>query len=495
MLGRNIKLNWYKHLLLVIVFFVSFSFRLINLGYSEFQDDEKKALIRLKANQNVIEFFMDQRKGPMQFFVTSIPLLLNGWDTTDELNIRLPFSVIGSLAVVFLYLLLIRVTGNTTVSFLVALFFTVNGFFIGFGRIAQYQNLNLFFSFLSLLLFSISRDKGRNLIFWSNLGSVAWSLSLLSHWDAVFFLVPIFYYVALILTSSNHSKRQKIIFVVSNLLTIILLLLPFLIPYFFSQVSNDSNMEYLSRRVGISTYGYQNHLSIFRLYNPHIALYLYGALALLSIFNLRKSWVYVLWFLVNFFSILLFMSKPGTHIYNYVIPIFFLIALGLSPIRNKLLLFIASLIILFIICILGYQSYRLFLHNSPEYPWNDKYIFGDLTAKKYEGKEVLTFGFPHFRNLKYINELIRSDSPECRYYISNEGKEITEIYMSGVKYKSVENKTCYYIVKVRKGFIFNRDSSRYPEEIGRSPIYSYYKDGERLVDVFKVDRRGSSEKQ
>jgi len=67
--------------------------------------------------------------------------------------------------------------------------------------------------------------------------------------------------------------------------------------------------------------------------------------------------------------------------------------------------------------------------------------------------------------------------------------------MSGVKYKSVENKTCYYIVKVRKGFIFNRDSSRYPEEIGRSPIYSYYKDGERLVDVFKVDRRGSSEKQ
>ncbi len=494
MLSHNIKSNWYKYLLLVVVFFVSFSFRFINLGYSEFQDDEKKALIRLKSDQNVIEFFMAQRKGPMQFFVSSVPLLLNGWDTTDELNIRLPFSIIGSLAVIVLYLLLIRVTRSTTVSFLVALLFSVNGFFVGFGRVAQYQNLNLFFSFLCLFLFSISRDKGRNLILWSNLGSVAWALSLLSHWDAIFFLVPIFYYVALILNSSIHTKKQKIVFIISNLLTVIVLLLPFLVPYFFSQVNNDSNMEYLSRRVGISSYGYQNHLSIFQLYNPHLTLYVYGALALLSVFSLRKSWIYILWFIVNFVSILFLMSKPGTHIYNYVIPVFFMIALGLSVLRNKLLLFLVSLIILFIIYLLGYQSYRLFIHNSPEYPWNDKHIFSNLTARKYDGKEVLTFGFPHFRNLKYINQLIVSDSPECRYYISNEGKEITEIYMSGVKYKSVENKTCYYIVKVKRGFIFNRDSTRYPEEIGRTPIYSFYKDTERLVDVYKVDRRSSSER-
>jgi len=425
----------------------------------------------------------------MQFLVSAVPLALNGWDTTDEFFIRLPFAIIGSLSACILYLLFLKLTNNLPASLIATLLFSTNGFFVGFGRIAQYQNLNLFFSFLSLLFFSISTEKGRRVSIWSNLGTLSWCLSLLSHWDAVFFLVPIFYYVSLTLTSRDYSKAVKIKYIASNALTLLLILLPFLVPYIFSQASNDSNIAYLGRRVGISSYSIEKHKYIFELYNPIITLYVYPALAILALFKFRKSWVYFLWFILNFVSIYYFMSKPGTHIYNYVIPVIFLIALGLSNIRSKWSWAVLILPLLALCGLFYFQSYRLFVDNKPEYPWYSKEILYYHVAPEYVGTEVLTFGFPHNRNWKYISSLIREDTEDCRIYISNEGKEISEIYMSGIKYKSVENKSCYYIVKVKDGFIFNRDDTRYPEEIGRSPIYSYYKNGNKVVDLYKIDRR------
>ncbi len=486
---HKLNLTGFRLIALVLIFCVTFSLRFINLGYSEFQDDEKKAIIRVRQGSNVFEFFMQQRKGPMQFLVSSIPLSMNGWDTTDEFFIRLPFAIIGTLSACILYLLLLKITNNLPASLVATLLFSTNGFFVGFGRIAQYQNLNLFFSFLSLLFFSFSTEKGRKVRIWSNLGTLSWCLSLLSHWDAVFFLVPIFYYVSVILSSREFDKVQKLKYIISNLVTALLILVPFLIPYLLSQASNDSNISYLGRRVGLSEYGLEKHKYIFELYNPIITLYVYPALALLALFKFRRSWIYFVWLILNFTSIFFFMSKPGTHIYNYVIPVIFLIAIGLSYLKSKWSWGIVILPLLALTALLYYQSHRLFVDNSPEYPWYSKEIINYHVAPEYVGNEVLTFGFPHNRNWKYISEVIRKDAVECRYYISNEGKEISEIYMSGIKYKSVENKTCYYIVKVKDGFIFNRDDTRYPEEIGRSPIYSYYKNGKKVVDLYKVDRR------
>ena len=136
---------------LIILFLATFILRFINLGYSEFQDDEKKTRIVLNQQTNLIDFFLSQRKGPMQFLVAYVPLTYfqsNGY--VNEFAVRLPFTVANFVTVFVLYALILKLTKSHLASFFVAFLFLVNGFVVGFSRIAQYQNLNLLFSITSL---------------------------------------------------------------------------------------------------------------------------------------------------------------------------------------------------------------------------------------------------------------------------------------------------------------------------------------------------------
>ena len=140
---------------LIILFLATFILRFINLGYSEFQDDEKKTRIVLNQQTNLIDFFLSQRKGPMQFLVAYVPLTYfqsNGY--VNEFAVRLPFTVANFVTVFVLYALILKLTKSHLASFFVAFLFLVNGFVVGFSRIAQYQNLNLLFSITSLYFFS-----------------------------------------------------------------------------------------------------------------------------------------------------------------------------------------------------------------------------------------------------------------------------------------------------------------------------------------------------
>ena len=82
-----------KNLIFFIIVFlfcgIAF-FRFYNLGYSEFQDDEKKARFLVSPEETWQGFLLDQRKGPLQFIFTLIPILITQ-DPLNELAIRLPF--------------------------------------------------------------------------------------------------------------------------------------------------------------------------------------------------------------------------------------------------------------------------------------------------------------------------------------------------------------------------------------------------------------------
>ncbi len=71
--------------------FVTLWLRLVNLGYSDFQGDEIKALWRPAPGQSAIDFLYLQKKGPTEFLVT---YLLKFVDPTfsNELLLRLPFA-------------------------------------------------------------------------------------------------------------------------------------------------------------------------------------------------------------------------------------------------------------------------------------------------------------------------------------------------------------------------------------------------------------------
>jgi hypothetical protein len=460
--------------------------RFNHLGYHEFQDDEKKALIRLEENQSTFEFFMQQRKGPIQWFVAQIPLLITD-NPRNEFAQRFPFTLANLLSVLVFYFFIHKITKNKVAAFFSAMLFSVSGFMVGFSRISQYQSLNLFFSLLSLYFYFDMVGKKKNLLRSGILGTLFFCLSLLSHWDAVFILPAIVYFFVLYLKRTDVDKKEKKLFVLKNIFMGLLILLPFLIPYTYNQLGIQKNVNYFNTRVGLSDYTFLEHKFIFDLYNPFFAFEIYITILLISLFFIKKNhWVFA-WFILNLLLIRVFMAKPGTHIYNYLIPIMVISGIAINELmkKSKKLLFKVPVIAIMLlsISVLYYQSYMIFVDHSKEYPWDGKAIF-NKEIDEYYHKEVLTFGFPHFRNWKEVNKLVAADPDNCSY-ISNEGKEISQFYMD-TKYGVIKNRKCYYIVVIKRPFISTRQNTNFAQVVGKSPIYKYNKGEETLTKVYKV---------
>ena len=79
--------------------------RLFNLGYSDYQGDEIKALYLPGTGENFFSYLLDQRKGPVQFIITYFLKFINP-DYTNQLLMRMPFALAGILSVFFLYKLI-----------------------------------------------------------------------------------------------------------------------------------------------------------------------------------------------------------------------------------------------------------------------------------------------------------------------------------------------------------------------------------------------------
>lgn len=530
-------------ILILLIVFATF-LRFPNLGYSEFQSDEKKTIIRTDIYESKYDFLINQRKGPVQYFITSAVLFFTK-DPLNEFSLRLPFAVLNTLSVVIFYLILKdlinemfpsqnvskipknvrngKIFGVLTIKnpeitkIVVPIFGTflylTNGFIVGFSRIVQYQSLNLLFSFLALYFFvKLSRTKlnktekhknaglksknhiffspKKNLYIYSFSGVFTLCISLLSHWDAVFFLIPIIYFYILFMIRKDIPVKTKLIILVSNLVLCALITLPFLIPYVYNQLFNPENIAYLNKRVGISGYPLERHKFIFELYNPFVTMYFLAFLSTVSLVSIKKVYPYVVWFVLNFLIIRFFMEKPGTHIYNYVLPAIFLAAFGIYQFaRLKKTFYYVSLAVIGMICaFLFFQSYMLYVDNTREYPWDDKILLKfknrELKTEQYSDPEILTFGFPHFRNWKKINEIISDDPDHCTY-ITNEGKEISQIYVKE-KFGIIESRGCYFIIDVKRPFNAAGKDVTFAKTSGKDSVYIYKKDDRKLVRMYKI---------
>ena len=127
------------------------------LGYSDYIPDEPGAFLFYgktpESNETAVRFLLNQRKGPLQFVISHIPYSLTG-TFNNELAERIPFAIFNILSVVIFYKFVSQLTGNRLAGFVSAMLLSTNGFTVAFGRIAQYQSLNLFFSISALYLYS-----------------------------------------------------------------------------------------------------------------------------------------------------------------------------------------------------------------------------------------------------------------------------------------------------------------------------------------------------
>lgn len=230
---------------LLALVLVTAATRLINLSYSEFQGDEVAVLHKAAAAiQGRDDVLFLHRKGPAEILLTLLPYAQGM--AIDEWGARLPFALANVLAVVALYELG-RAGIGLRAAVWVAVLTVLNGFFLAFGRIVQYQSLVLALSTLGLLMalrYQQTRDRRYVWLCALFLGGGA-----LAHSDAVFAAIPSAWLIITAMIADGRRLGSALRLLAGPLLLGVVLLGLFYVPYVASDTFANT-AGYLAGRVG-----------------------------------------------------------------------------------------------------------------------------------------------------------------------------------------------------------------------------------------------------
>lgn len=477
------NINQYKNKLTILpilfLALITIWFRLVNLGYSNYQGDEISALPPANSDQGLVNYLLEQKKGPVQY-VTTLLIKQITPDYSNEFLTRLPFALAGILAIFFFYKLVDLHFGRKIALF-ASLFLTTNGLIIGLTRIAQYQSFVMLFSISSLYAFSLALMKDKWKVKGIYIGVLLWAAAILSHYDGVF-IAPFagFILYRWFTETLTLPRTARITHLVLSFSILGLLLLLFYLPFLFSVT--EGTRSYWSYRFGVKEMksGYSSSVVTFKLYNPLWVFYIYLVLIQLSIFRIKDSFAVFLWFLLPWEIMELVIYDPGTHIYTYIIPGTILLAFGLLVVEDVLrkiagrklgvALNFSGLVILFIF--LASLSHFIFIDHTPEYPWQDRrYLFWTISKPETKG-DLWIFGFPYNRRWDEVREFVSSNS-DNHYYSTNEKPDIAGFYTSDIL---DVDQSGYYV------HVHNPQS--FKEKIAQDKI-RYWKNNYRPIKVFK----------
>jgi len=173
--------------------------RIQELGYANLQGDEINPLDYVYEN-NFLHYILNQKRGPLQYLINFANTSLFGY--INELQIRLPYLLFALAGFATLYLLTKKIFNKETALFTISLL-SINGLFVAFSRIAQYQAFLFFALPLSGYLFlRYFEEKRRNLLY---AAGAFYALSLLAHYDALS-MTPFF--VLLIAGKALKNRRE-----------------------------------------------------------------------------------------------------------------------------------------------------------------------------------------------------------------------------------------------------------------------------------------------
>ena len=176
---------------LLLVLTVGAALRVPNLGYSEFQGDEARVMLRASE---VIEGYENalfaHQKMPGEILVETATYAITR--QMDESAARLPFTVAGLAALLGVLLLGARLFGPVA-GLSAALLAAVTGYFVAFARIVQYQSLVFLAVVLTILV--LWRMVEQRVALWRYLAVAAllMALGVLGHYEAAGILAPVLY--------------------------------------------------------------------------------------------------------------------------------------------------------------------------------------------------------------------------------------------------------------------------------------------------------------
>jgi hypothetical protein len=439
-------------ILIIILLLGGFALRFINLGYSDYQGDEIKAFFNPKEDGDYIQFLLDQRKGPNQFLVTGA---IKGFTDNFEnyFLTRLPFALAGILSIYVFYLVVKRLF-NERMALISTIFFATNGFLIAFSRIVQYQSFVILLGLLAIHLYLKYREKKSIYLIYLSFFSLA--ISILFHYDGVFFGLPILIFFIQDFLKARKEKQRNFFLHAGGAISLFLVtLMVFYIPFVLN--ISSKTLDYWGGRItGEVSDKISSSYYLFTVYQPIYSIHFYTLLSTLGIlfifypliFKLFKKYLFklklqteinkdilvvFLWAIIPFIFLEGVVYIPGTHIYTYLIPVFIIMAYGIEKLLELNLfkyfekITYAGLGVLTIFLFL--QSYTIFVdHKSGEYPWQDKkFLFFTLnqpTARYH----LSLFGFPYFRNWQEVRNSINGDN--SIWYTTNERVSISRYFVN-----------------------------------------------------------------
>jgi len=444
--------NYPLFCILILSAFLRFS----GLGYSQYYGDETKALY-LDKTIPAFEFFMDQRKGPLQFFVAWIMEKITGG--YNEFFMRLPFAIAGFLSV-YVFYLLVKKLFDTRVGLIAAFLFSISGFNVAFSRTVQYQSFLVLFGLLSVYLFLQSR-----LV----LSSISLAIAFYAHYDALFYLVPILYLIVLKeVKVKNFLKSFAVPFVV--------LIGIFYIPYIYKGYFAKNTLNYVLKRIEGRDYTKNNSLYTYFLYNP---TFLSVALLFTPLYLFFKKKVepnvkvLLFWFIVPFLVFELIVMNPGTHVQNYFFPLFILAAYVLSEfydqIKNKRLKIVYLVFLVLGAWCLVLSSLSVYVPTfNKGYPWK---TFAD---KRYS---LFLYGFPYQRGWDQIGKYLKSKRATGFY--TDDNAIASQYYTYGISFTPPgPNFMPEYYVRV----FDNQEFGRIENEFFVTSCQFYVKENEFFVN-------------
>ena len=492
------KLQTFKQkdvLYTLILFVTACALRLVNLGYSDYQGDEIKALFLPDSGQTLSSFLLDQRKGPVQFIVTFIIKFINP-TYSNELITRLPFAIAGIFAVLVFYKLLKMHTDEDT-AFFASFFLSTNGFLIAFSRIVQYQSFVILFMLLTLYFFSLAAKTEQWKTKGIYLGFICWTVSILSHYDGIF-IFPFAFYLLFQTFKGRSSSRKTLVLALTLFITLIAV---FYIPFILSLSQNT--LEYWQNRLSGGGEKISSSRYLFTVYHPIYTIHIYTLLASLGLLSmlaqkLKKRSFFdaamfiLIWFIVPAIFLELAVNIPGTHIFTYLIPLSFFIGYGVKTIKDCIFWFIkhnianvlAYIGIFIVFAFLFLQAYAVFVDHTNEYPWEEeKFLIWEF-PKPTPIFHLSMFGFPYYRNWEGIRDIVLASSNNG-YYSTNERESITRYYISLSK---SSEKAGYYIL-IRNPQSFNEvvTNIRVRTWIENNlPVFTISKNEKNIVEIYYI---------
>ena len=263
-------------------------FRLVNLGYADFQGDEARAALRAAA---VLQGYEDvlflHKKGPTEILLPTLIYTLTGH--LNETTARLPFALANLTALFAVWLLGWRLF-NPLAGWIAAMFFALDGYFIGFARIVQYQSIVLLMSIVVVLLLYRTVRRPQALTGYLTLAALLLATGLLSHYEGVLVALPAAFLWAILLWRNRRDWKR--IAGATGVAAVVggALLAAFYVPYVINPRFAATYFYLTDRRIGGSP-PYNNLLDVFlrtTLYSTTYAVLLMIALTAIAI--VRVFW-------------------------------------------------------------------------------------------------------------------------------------------------------------------------------------------------------------